>query len=251
MKLLFRPSQPVLPQGRDRARREGAPIRAGDGAVHPGGGLRAEASRTCWRPIPRARSRCWSTATSPCSIRRSSSNISRMPIRRRRSTRRAPKRAGPLPPARALADEILLPLLRSADVPQRRRPTPTRAPAAARETEAARAEAAISVFYAGLEAKLGRPRLFCGGFSVADIAMFMTVLFVLRLRGPRLAGFPVLPPGMPGSARAPRPQRPRRRSPPPIASSRRSAERLPFTARQARAAARPEPLLNAVAQISI
>jgi glutathione S-transferase len=89
------------------------------------------------------------------------------------------------------ADEILLPLVRHLmfrTVPAD--PDPARQ--AQRMAEAERAEVAILDYYAGLEAKLAGRDYFCGDFSVADIAMFMTVLFVLRLRGPRLAAFPAL-----------------------------------------------------------
>jgi glutathione S-transferase len=89
------------------------------------------------------------------------------------------------------ADEILLPLVRSLMF-RNAPPDPDAERQRLHESEAERAEAAISVFYGGLEAKLGGRDYFCGDFSVADIAMFMTVLFVLRLRGPRLAGFPAL-----------------------------------------------------------
>ena len=89
------------------------------------------------------------------------------------------------------ADEILLPLVRSLMF-RNAPPDPDAERQRLRESEAERAEAAISVFYGELEAKLGGRDYFCGDFSVADIAMFMTVLFVLRLRGPRLAGFPAL-----------------------------------------------------------
>jgi glutathione S-transferase len=89
------------------------------------------------------------------------------------------------------ADEILLPLVRALmfrSVPAD--PDPTRQ--AERAAEAERAEAAIRDFYAGLETRLAGRDYFCGDYSVADIAMFMTVLFVLRLRGPRLDAFPAL-----------------------------------------------------------
>jgi glutathione S-transferase len=89
------------------------------------------------------------------------------------------------------ADEILLPLVRSLMF-RNAPPDPDAERQRLREGEAERAEAAISVFYGGLEAKLGGRDYFCGDFSVADIAMFMTVLFVRRLRGPRVAGFPAL-----------------------------------------------------------
>ena len=46
--------------------------------------------------------------------------------------------------------------------------------------------------YGELESRLGGNDYFCGHFSVADIALFMTVLFALRLKGPRLDGHPGL-----------------------------------------------------------
>ena len=89
------------------------------------------------------------------------------------------------------ADEILLPLLRAFMYrsepanpdPERRR---------VQEEEAAKAGAEIRREYAKLEARLGGQDYFCGGFSVADIALFMSILFVLRLKGPRLDGHPAL-----------------------------------------------------------
>ena len=60
------------------------------------------------------------------------------------------------------------------------------------EEEAAKAGAEIRREYAKLEARLGGQDYFCGGFSVADIALFMSILFVLRLKGPRLDGHPAL-----------------------------------------------------------
>jgi glutathione S-transferase len=89
------------------------------------------------------------------------------------------------------ADEILLPLVRNLMFRNAPR-DPDAERQRFRESEGERAEAAISAYYAGLAEKLGGRDYFCGDFSVADIAMFMTVLFVLRLRGPRLAGFPSL-----------------------------------------------------------
>jgi glutathione S-transferase len=89
------------------------------------------------------------------------------------------------------ADEILLPLVRA--LMFRNSPVdPDAARQAQLVAEAARTEAAIRNYYAGLEAELAGRDYFCDVFTVADIAMFMTVLFVLRLRGPRLDGFPAL-----------------------------------------------------------
>ena len=60
------------------------------------------------------------------------------------------------------------------------------------EEEAGKAEAEIRREYGKLEARLGGQDYFCGGFSVADIALFMSILFALRLKGPRLDGHPAL-----------------------------------------------------------
>lgn len=88
------------------------------------------------------------------------------------------------------ADEVMLPDLRRlmhrsgppAD-PQRR----------AEQEEGARdGEAALLRRWAELERRLGSQAWFCGAFSVADIALFMQVLFAQRLHGPRLDGFPAL-----------------------------------------------------------
>ena len=86
------------------------------------------------------------------------------------------------------ADEILLPDIRRlmhrseqpAD-PQRR---------AEQEEGARQGEAALLHRWSELERRLGDEAWFCGAFSVADIALFMAVLFVQRLHGPRLGGFP-------------------------------------------------------------
>ena len=60
------------------------------------------------------------------------------------------------------------------------------------EAEGRAAETAIREQYAGLEARLTGQDYFCGAFSVADIGLFMTVLWILRLQGPRLDGHPAL-----------------------------------------------------------
>jgi glutathione S-transferase len=61
-----------------------------------------------------------------------------------------------------------------------------------RQADAKRAEAAIGDEYAGLEARLAGRDHVCGRFSVADIALFMTVLFAVRLNGPSLDSYPNL-----------------------------------------------------------
>jgi glutathione S-transferase len=63
---------------------------------------------------------------------------------------------------------------------------------AAREEEGRRAEAEIDRQFAGLDARLEARDHFCGAFSVADIGMFMTVLFTQRLKGPRVSRHPRL-----------------------------------------------------------
>lgn len=89
------------------------------------------------------------------------------------------------------ADEVLLPMVRNL-MYRNAPPDPDRERQLHLESEGARAEAAILAYYGVLTEKLAERHYFCGEFSVADIAMFMSVLFVLRLRGPRLAGFPGL-----------------------------------------------------------
>src|SRR5207244_11567776 len=76
------------------------------------------------------------------------------------------------------ADEILLPLVRNLMF-RNAPPDPDPERQRLRESEAERAEAAISAYYGGLVETLGDRAYFCDEFSVADIAMFMTVLFVL------------------------------------------------------------------------
>ncbi len=45
---------------------------------------------------------------------------------------------------------------------------------------------------AELERQVRGKEYFCGDVSVADIAIFMTLLFAMRLKGPGLAGHPTL-----------------------------------------------------------
>ena len=63
---------------------------------------------------------------------------------------------------------------------------------AIREEEGRQADAAIRARYTDLQAELGDKEYFCGAFSVADIAIFMTTLFAIRRKGPGLDGHPVL-----------------------------------------------------------
>ncbi len=62
----------------------------------------------------------------------------------------------------------------------------------AREAEALRAEAAIRRHYDDLEAALAGRDYLCGDYGVADIALYMTVLFALRLQGPGLTEHPAV-----------------------------------------------------------
>lgn len=61
-----------------------------------------------------------------------------------------------------------------------------------REVAARQAEAGIAEHYANLTERLGAHDFFCGEYSYADIALFMTTLWVLRLNGPRLDAWPAL-----------------------------------------------------------
>ena len=61
-----------------------------------------------------------------------------------------------------------------------------------RESAGTEAEADLARQFAGLEARLQAGDWFCGAFSAADIAMFMTVLWTQRLKGPRLSATPAL-----------------------------------------------------------
>jgi glutathione S-transferase len=63
---------------------------------------------------------------------------------------------------------------------------------ALRDEEGRQAEAAILARYTDLQAQLGDQEYFCGAISVADIALFMAVLFALRLKGPSLDNHPAL-----------------------------------------------------------
>ena len=63
---------------------------------------------------------------------------------------------------------------------------------AARQAEGRRGEDGIVGHFGRLDGELGGRDYFCGDFSVADVAMFMTVHFAVRLNGPSLDGFPAL-----------------------------------------------------------
>ena len=84
------------------------------------------------------------------------------------------------------ADEILLPKV--ARLMYRTEPTdPDPAKQRRREEDGARAENEIQKMYGAFEDQLNGRDYFCGAFSVADIAMFMTLLFARRLRAPSMS----------------------------------------------------------------
>lgn len=89
------------------------------------------------------------------------------------------------------ADEILLadvrPLMYRTEPPN---PNPERQ--LQRQADGRKAEAALLGRYREIEEQLGAQAYFCGDFSVADIAIFMNILWVLRLNGPRLTQHPAL-----------------------------------------------------------
>jgi glutathione S-transferase len=61
-----------------------------------------------------------------------------------------------------------------------------------RKQEAQKAEAALREQYGRVEGLLAGKDYFCGAFSAADIGMFTTLHYSLRLNGPRLDGHPGL-----------------------------------------------------------
>jgi glutathione S-transferase len=92
------------------------------------------------------------------------------------------------------ADEILMPDIRPL---MHRSEPPDPARLEAQEAGARQAEEALLGHWRRLDGQLGDGRLagrefFFESLTVADIALFMTVLFALRLHGPRLDGFPAL-----------------------------------------------------------
>ena len=89
------------------------------------------------------------------------------------------------------ADEILLADVRSL-MYRTEPPDPEPARQRARKEAARGAEAAILLHYRHLNERLAHKDYLCGNFTFADIAVFMTVLYALRLKGPRLDGFPAL-----------------------------------------------------------
>lgn len=88
------------------------------------------------------------------------------------------------------SDEVILPHLRN--LMYRSEPVGDAARRAQQEVEAAKSESWLLAHYGSLETRLGGQPYFCGDFSVADIALFMSLLWPQRLKGPGLAGHPGL-----------------------------------------------------------
>ncbi|HWA44401.1 MAG TPA: glutathione S-transferase family protein [Hypericibacter adhaerens] len=90
------------------------------------------------------------------------------------------------------ADEILLPPLRSL-MTRTSPPDPDPDRQRQRMAEADRGEIQLRDHYETLSRRLGSQDHFCGErFTVADIALFMTILWVQRLKGPKLDKHPNL-----------------------------------------------------------
>lgn len=89
------------------------------------------------------------------------------------------------------ADEVMLPALKP--LMHRTGPaSPDRDRRMAQEADALIAEGELARHYAVLEARLAGRAFFGGALASSDIALFMSVLFALRLGGPPLDGFPGL-----------------------------------------------------------
>lgn len=89
------------------------------------------------------------------------------------------------------ADEIMLVPLRALMYRSGPRSTDPERRTRDRE-EAKRAEIVITDHYGEIERRLGERDFLCGMFTVADIAVFMMVLYSLRLAGPPITGHPRL-----------------------------------------------------------
>src|SRR5262249_38088506 len=89
------------------------------------------------------------------------------------------------------ADEVMLPLVR----PFMHRSEPPIADPERRglkEEKAARAGQELRGHYDARQGRLGWQDYFCGRFSVADIALFMEIFWIMRLKGPSLERHPAL-----------------------------------------------------------
>ncbi|MEQ9333376.1 glutathione S-transferase family protein [Thalassobaculum sp.] len=89
-----------------------------------------------------------------------------------------------------MADEVLLrPLQRLMYRTEPENPDPVRRRQLA--DEAAKAEGELAALYGLVAARLEGPYL-CGGYSIADIAMYMSVMYAQRLGGPGMDAVPDL-----------------------------------------------------------
>jgi glutathione S-transferase len=89
------------------------------------------------------------------------------------------------------ADEVLFPVARQLAYRTEAAPADPMVRAANQET-GAKVEGLLRDHFARLDRALGDGEFFCGALSVADIAMFMTILWTQRLTGPSLAPYAAL-----------------------------------------------------------
>lgn len=105
-----------------------------------------------------------------------------------------PKEAAARAAARQLelyADEILFPLMRKLGYRTEALPQDA-AQRGALDLAGQQAEAAIAAEYARLDSRLGDRDFFCGALSIAEIGLYMTMLYIRRMHGPRLEAFSAL-----------------------------------------------------------
>ena len=89
------------------------------------------------------------------------------------------------------ADEVVFPVARQLAYRTEAPPADPKQRQANAET-AAKVEGLLRDHFARLDRALAGRDFFCGAVSVADIAMFMTILWTQRLKGPSLAPYPAL-----------------------------------------------------------
>jgi len=89
------------------------------------------------------------------------------------------------------ADEVVFPHARTLFY-RTDPPHPDPAQHKANEEAGARAEAALREHFAALDKIVREAEFLCGDLSYADIAMFMTIIWTQRLKGPALKDYPVL-----------------------------------------------------------
>jgi glutathione S-transferase len=89
------------------------------------------------------------------------------------------------------ADEVVFPVARQLAYRTEAAPADPKQRAANDET-GARIEGQLRDHFTRLERELTGRDFFCGVLSVADVAMFMTILWTQRLKGPSLSPYPAL-----------------------------------------------------------